>query len=220
MNRTNTLLLACLLSFTSGLINSMGLHLFEVVATNVAGHFGTFLRQLLTQNTTAGFALLAGVLAYAVGAFTATFISEKSKKRHLIMLPIYFNIGVLVGFQFLLFAPSSFIALWLLFLGMGAYNAFASNLTNGQIKPSQLTGLLIDACADTARIAARRHSLADNVQFGKKNQVRWLIIVFFSLGVVINLVANQFLGLSFTILPLLFLILAALILAFLPNFDS
>jgi|GEM_PF-4379077 len=216
MKRKDILLLACLLPFVSGLVNSMGLQFFEVVTTNVAGHFGAFLQQLLKHDYPLGLWLLGGVIVYGLGAFGATLLGETQRSttpKVLLLLPIIFNVAVLFFFQVHSTSVRSFWEIWLLFAGMGAYNAFSSNLTNGQIKPSQLTGLLIDACVDSAKIASKKYPLVSGVEWRRKNQVRWLIILFFSLGVVVNVATNQLFGVSITLLPLLFLIIVWRVLA-------
>ena len=216
MKRKDILLLACLLPFTSGLINSMGLQFFEVVTTNVAGHFGTLLQRLLNQKYVLGLSLLGGVVVYGLSAFGATLLSEtqpNTKHKFLLLLPIIFNVAVLLFFQVQSTSARSFWEIWLLFAGMGAYNAFSSNLTNGQVKPSQLTGLIIDACVDSAKIAAKTHPLASSVAFRKKNQIRWLIVLFFSLGIVANVGINQLIALPMAVLPLLFLVVVLWVLA-------
>lgn len=216
MKRKDILLLACLLPFTSGLINSMGLQFFEVVTTNVAGHFGTLLQRLLNQKYALGLSLLGGVVVYGLSAFGATLLSEtqpNTKHKFLLLLPIIFNVAVLLFFQVQSASARSFWEIWLLFAGMGAYNAFSSNLTNGQVKPSQLTGLIIDACIDSAKIAAKTHPLASCVAFRRKNQVRWLIVLFFSLGIVANVGINQLIDLPMAVLPLLFLVIVLWVLA-------
>ena len=216
MKRKDILLLACLLPFTSGLINSMGLQFFEVVTTNVAGHFGTLLQRLLNQKYVLGLSLLGGVVVYGLSAFGATLLGEtqrNTKYRFLLLLPIILNVAVLLFFQIQSTSARSFWEIWLLFAGMGAYNAFSSNLTNGQVKPSQLTGLIIDACVDSAKIAAKTHPLASSVAFRKKNQIRWLIVLFFSLGIVANVGINQLIALPMAVLPLLFLVVVLWVLA-------
>jgi hypothetical protein len=214
MKRKDILLLACLLPFTSGLINSMGLYLFELVTTNVAGHFGTFLQQLMGLNYAKGLILLGGVGAYALGAFGATLSGEMLKKaKFSLLIPVLLNVLILSFLQFIPFKNGHFAVMWLLFGGMGAYNAFASNLTNGQVKPSQLTGLLIDACVDTAKIASKKYPIITNADLRKKNQVRWLVIAFFSLGVVVNVALQQSGVLAVVRLPLLFLLIVTSVLA-------
>ena len=206
MERKDISRLACLLPFVSGLINSMGLALFSVVVTNVAGHFGTFLQRITTGDYPFGVALLGGVVVYGIGAFAATWISETQQNRLLLLSPVW---GSALAVAYLIFYDVSKLdsgAMWLLFGVMGAYNAFASNLTNGQVKPSQLTGLLIDFCIDAAKIYGKKYDEDTVCQLGQKNQIRGLIILFFSLGIVVNVSALQLFHLPLTFLPLLFLV--------------
>ena len=206
MERKDVLRLACLLPFVSGLINSMGLSLFSVVVTNVAGHFGTFSQRIFAGDYPFGFALLGGVLVYAFGAFAATWIAETQQKKGLLLLPIWGSALVLAWVHIFGVRGEEFVAMWLLFGSMGAYNAFASNLTNGQIKPSQLTGLIIDFCTDAAKIYAKKQDVLENDKLRQKNQVRGLIILSFLVGISVNIIAFQFFHLPLTFLPLLFLV--------------
>jgi Protein of unknown function (DUF1275) len=123
---------------------------FSLMSTNVAGHFPRAFRELWTHHWEAGLSILTHVFCYFLGALITGFLCFKySKNQRLMLLPYSMTLLILIGVSLL--PLNSFLKLNLLFFTMANQNVFSSFITEGVVKPSQLTGILIDLAQNIAK---------------------------------------------------------------------
>lgn len=116
---------------------------FALMSTNVAGHFPRAFRELLGHNVAAGFGILFNIAMYFLGAlFTAYWVTRFSHNRRLMLVPYAMTLLILIIVTTA--SINDALKLNLLFFAMANQNTFGSFTTEGVVKPSQLTGLLID----------------------------------------------------------------------------
>jgi uncharacterized membrane protein YoaK (UPF0700 family) len=171
-------LLSILFAIVSGIINIMGINQCDIVLTNVTGHFSNFVQEWHGQHTDKALLLLGYISIYWLGAFvshTCFLLHSRTHKLYWKALPLFLNL--LIVLSMIIFNTFPVI---LLFFAMSNHNGFASNNTQGKIKPSQLTGIIMDIGAEIAKYLFGN---ATELALVKQNiQIRFLNVIGFVTG--------------------------------------
>ena len=173
-------------SIISGIVNILGIKLLGVVTTNVTGLFSLGVQWWSDNGHQFPFTLTIYILSYLLGSFFSSWWYHSyqlvPKMRKKLITPSVNLLIVLVAY----FMKEPFIPS--LVFAMSNHNAFASNFTCAKVKPSQLTGLVMDLGVELSKLrftsSESRGCLWDSIL------TRLTIIVFFTLGAVVA-VTNQ-----------------------------
>lgn len=150
---------ATFLPFQAGLIAMLTVLHFNLMSTNIAGHFPRAFKELLGHNTTQGLSILSNIGIYFLGALlTAYWVTRFANNRWMMMVPYS------VTFLILIIATAAPITdgfkLNLLFFTMANQNVFSAFITEGVVKPSQMTGILIDLAQNIVKwVTLKNHTL-------------------------------------------------------------
>ena len=149
MTIKQTYLAALLFSFIPGIVNILGIKLFGVVLTNVTGHYSSLVQ--LIENTTwsDSFRILAYISVYWLGSFFAStcFIVGNKKEKPLIKaIPTLVNLMIM-----LLAIYIGSIPVFLFFFSTSIQNSFGASHSKNEIRPSQITGVVMASGLDFAK---------------------------------------------------------------------
>ncbi|MDI9878390.1 DUF1275 family protein [Flectobacillus longus] len=194
-------------SIISGIMNILGIKLFGVVTTNVTGLFSLGVQWWSDNGHQFPLALTIYILSYLFGSFFSSWwyhsyqLVPKMWKK-LITPSVNLSIVLFAYFMKEPFIPS-------LVFAMSNHNAFASNFTCAKVKPSQLTGLVMDLGVELSKLkftsSESRRCLWDSIL------TRLTIIVFFTVGALIA-VTNQTMGLMLVVVIFYLGVIASVVL--------
>ena len=155
----NLLLWATILPFQAGLIAMLTVLHFNLMSTNVAGHFPRAFRELLGHNTAQGLSILSNIGIYFLGALmTAYWVSRYANNRRMMLVPYSLTFVILIIATTVPLTDSFKINL--LFFTMANQNTFSAFITEGVVKPSQMTGILIDLAQNIVKwTTLKNHTL-------------------------------------------------------------
>ena len=156
VNKNNNILLwAIILPFQAGLIAMLSVTHFSLMSTNVAGHFPRAFREILGHNTEVGLAILMNIIIYFLGALTTAFwVNRYVQNRRLMLVPFSVTLLILLLISTVPMVDS--VKLNLLFFTMANQNVFSNFITEGVVKPSQLTGILIDLALNIVKFGVNK----------------------------------------------------------------
>jgi uncharacterized membrane protein YoaK (UPF0700 family) len=137
-------------SIVAGVVNVLGIKKLSIVLTNVTGHLS---EAIMVSNSDfyddAILTPLLYVLMYATGAFWSFWCFNYGQKKHYTwpkVLPVLVNIGI---FLYALLTQS--LPMLALFFAMSSQNGIGSNHSYAQVKPSQITGVVMNAMQDLSK---------------------------------------------------------------------
>jgi uncharacterized membrane protein YoaK (UPF0700 family) len=160
-NRENVLL-AFALAGVAGAVNAVGWLEFGVFTSHVSGHFTRVADGLARGDSAAVWKFLPLVIAFAVGAMTATVFVESAR---LLDKARYAAVLLMEALLLTVFAATSeFVPegryAWLpqvlgctLTFAMGLQNALVTKLSGAVVRTTHLTGMITDLSIEAVRIA-------------------------------------------------------------------
>lgn len=209
LNNKNLLLWAAILPFQAGLVAMMSVLHFAFMSTNVAGHFPRVFRELLGQNVADGLGILFNITLYFLGAlFTAYWVTRFSHNRRLMLMPYAMTLLILIIVTTA--SISDAFKLNLLFFAMANQNTFGAFSTEGVVKPSQLTGLLIDFAMNIVKWLTDK---SPNLLIVK---AQFVLILSFSAGLIVVILVDN--GAAFS--PFILAIIMQLVIMYLYFFTK
>ncbi len=136
-------------SLISGIINILGIQQLSLVVTNVTGHYSSS----ILSNRTATLSVLLLTCSYifmywlgSVWASSCFFYGKNHENAFVKSLPIFLNLAIVLSA-----AVSGNLVVWLFFLVSSTQNAFGANHTENQVRPSQITGVVMASGLDIAK---------------------------------------------------------------------
>jgi hypothetical protein len=149
MTTKQTYISALCFSFVPGIINILGLKLFGVVLTNVTGHYSGLVQQIGVETWHHSLRILAYIATYWLGSVFAStcFILGNRRENSIIKaIPTLINLGLML---FTIFTGT--IPITLFFLATSIQNSFGANHSKNEIRPSQITGVVMASGLDFAK---------------------------------------------------------------------
>jgi hypothetical protein len=149
MTTKQTYIAALFFSFIPGIINILGLKLFGVVLTNVTGHYSGLVQQINVATWHDAFRILSYITIYWLGSvFSSTCFIIGNKKGN----PIVKAIPTLVNLCIMLLTINiGSIPITMFFLATSIQNSFGANHSKNEIRPSQITGVVMASGLDFAK---------------------------------------------------------------------
>ena len=182
-------------SAMSGIVNILGIRQLGVVLTNVTGHFSSAVIQSNGQLHKDLATSFIYIFLYALGAFWAYACFSYGKKKGinwLKVLPIVLNLTI-----FLYAILTQTLPTFCLIFAMSSQNAIGSNHSDMKVRPSQITGVVMNVMQDLATYFLGRRTK----ETGSDIICKLLNILGFILG---GLIAFHYNSISILWLPLLF----------------
>jgi uncharacterized membrane protein YoaK (UPF0700 family) len=164
-------------SVISGIMNILGIKLANTVTTNVTGLFSSSI-QSWGNSYVFPIALASYIFLYLLGAVWGSWWYSSFHVRPVLWKKLVSPITNLSILLYGVLSQNPPVAL--LMFAMSNHNAFASNFTNYKIKPSQLTGLVMDMGVDIAKF--NFENLSQQRCIKQNFIVRILIIIGFCIG--------------------------------------
>ena len=149
MTLTQTRIAAFTFSVIPGIINILGIKTLGIVLTNVTGHYSGAVQQLGEESGREIITILIYIFMYWMGSFCAAscFIYGNRKDNHLIKaIPLIVNLGIMLWAL-----GNNDIPIYLFFWATSVQNSFAANHSNNEIRPSQITGVIMASGLDIAK---------------------------------------------------------------------
>ncbi len=188
----------------SGIVNILGIKQLGVVLTNVTGHFSAAVIQSNGQLHKDLATSFVYIFLYALGAFWAYACFSYSRKKGVNwvkVLPIVLNLTI-----FLYAILTQTLPIFCLIFAMSSQNAIGSNHSDMKVRPSQITGVVMNAMQDLATYFLGRRTK----ETGSDIICKLLNILGFILG---GLIAFRYDSVNIIWLPLLFyIVLSGLVL--------
>lgn len=149
MTTKQTYFAALFFSFVPGIINILGLKLCGVVLTNVTGHYSGLVQQIEMATWHDALRISSYISIYWLGSvFSSTcFIIGNQKNNPIIKaLPTLANLCIM-----LLTINLGTIPISMFFLATSVQNSFGANHSKNEIRPSQITGVVMASGLDFAK---------------------------------------------------------------------
>ena len=149
MTIKQTSLAAFTFSVIPGIINILGIKMFGIVLTNVTGHFSGAVMQLGGQSYDEILLILSYILIYWIGSFFASscFIYGNQKENNFLKaLPLLINLGIMLWAL-----KTNNIPFYSFFFVTSVQNSFGANHSQNEIRPSQITGVIMASGLDIAK---------------------------------------------------------------------
>jgi len=128
-------------SSTSGIINIVGIKQIGVVLTNVTGHISSLIQQLGEGKWEKLELTFSYAFVYWLGAFVASSCFIKSEYSS---VNYWKSVPLLLNFSILIYAIAFHsIPVWGLIWVASSQNAFGTYQSKGEIRPSQITGVVM-----------------------------------------------------------------------------
>lgn len=149
MTTKQTYIAALVFSFIPGIINILGLKLFGVVLTNVTGHYSGLVQQIEVATWHDAVRILSYIAVYWLGSvFSSTCFIVGNKKDN----PIVKAIPTLTNLCLMLLTINiGTIPITMFFLATSIQNSFGANHSKNEIRPSQITGVVMASGLDFAK---------------------------------------------------------------------
>ncbi len=149
MTAKQTHIAALVFSFIPGIINILGIKLFGIVLTNVTGHYSAIIQQINQINWQDFVRVLAYIGIYWLGSFCASscfVIGNTAKNPNVKALPTITNLVIMLVAIYL-----GTIPIFLFFFSTSIQNSFGANHSKNEIRPSQITGVVMASGLDFAK---------------------------------------------------------------------
>ncbi len=135
-------------AFISGIMNILGIKLLASVTTNVTGWLSLAIQAWQQQEPSLAF--LGYILTYLAGATWSSYWYNYNAVAFDVKKQLVSPVTNLVIIGYSLYTAQASVYLWL--FAMSNHNAFASNHSHLKVKPSQITGLVMDMGLDLSRL--------------------------------------------------------------------
>ena len=149
MTIRQTRIAAFTFSVIPGIINILGIKMLGIVLTNVTGHYSGAVQQLGGESWEGFIIILLYILMYWMGSFCAAscFIyGNRTDNDFIKAIPILVNLGIM-----LLALKTNNIPIYLFFFATSVQNSFGANHSKNEIRPSQITGVVMSSGLDIAK---------------------------------------------------------------------
>lgn len=149
MTIRQTRIAAFTFSVIPGIINILGIKMLGIVLTNVTGHYSGVVQQLGVESWEGFIIILLYILMYWMGSFCAAscFIyGNRTDNDFIKAIPILVNLGIM-----LLALKTNNIPIYLFFFATSVQNSFGANHSKNEIRPSQITGVVMSSGLDIAK---------------------------------------------------------------------
>lgn len=211
----HNLRLATTLSMVAGIVNVCGLFAFEVLTTNVTGHFAFFSKEFSKKDYNTGIVFLLFTLCFLVGAFISNFLTEfalKKKNKNPHLYPLLFEILLLTFVAFSVLEKNVTIInsqffTYALLIAMGVQNALVTHISKSVVRTTHLTGLFTDLGINLSQLFFKKRE-GEKVVLQKNITLRVAIITFFFAGCMIGGFLFQYFQLKTLLLASVLLIIA------------
>lgn len=211
----HNLRLATMLSFVAGIVNISGLLSFNVLTTNVTGHFAFFSEAFIAHNYTVALNAVLFILCFLAGSFFSSLMIEvvvKLRPGLAYVLPIITEaaiiayVGVFINPQHT--GNTVYIAMVLLF-AMGLQNSLVTRVSRSVVRTTHLTGLFTDLGIELSQLFFYREK-QELYLLTKSIYLKLFIIAFFFFGGIMGGVLYGQVGLKVLLFASFILILALL----------
>ncbi|MDX3929441.1 MAG: YoaK family protein [Shinella sp.] len=191
------LLLASILAFVAGGVNSSGYMAYGYFSANMTGNVSMASELLSVWQFNAAAAFLTIVAMFILGAFLASLFIEIGKRRRFIniyalTLAVEAAVLMAVGVTLALKTPppDGILIVGLLSLTMGIQNAASTRISGSRVRTTHVSGVATDIGVGLALL------LEANVNAEKADTIRRLklhlaTIVFFALGGILGVVSYE-----------------------------
>ena len=149
MNLTQTRIAAFIFSVIPGIINILGIKTLGIILTNVTGHFSGAVQQLGEELGKGIVIILTYIFMYWMGSFCAAscFVYGNRKDSGFIKaIPLLVNLGIMLWAL-----KTNNIPIYLFFFATSVQNSFGANHSKNEIRPSQITGVVMASGLDIAK---------------------------------------------------------------------
>lgn len=136
-------------SVIPGIINILGIKMLGIVLTNVTGHYSGAVQQLGGESWKEIFMISTYIFMYWIGSFCASscFIYGNRKGNGFIKaIPLLVNLGIMLWAL-----KANNIPIYLFFFATSVQNSFGANHSKNEIRPSQITGVVMSSGLDIAK---------------------------------------------------------------------
>lgn len=210
------LLLAAILAFVAGGVNSAGYMVYGYFSANMTGNVSIASELLSVWQLNAAFAFLTVVAMFIFGAFLASLFIEIGKGRKLTniyALTLVAEAAVLmaVGLALVLKAqpPNGILVVGLLSLTMGIQNAASTRISGSRVRTTHVSGIATDIGVGLAMLSGSKADPA-KADMIRRLKLHLATIIFFALGGVIGVLSYESLrGSAFCVFAAILLSLSA-----------
>jgi len=186
-------------SSTSGIINIVGIKQIGVVLTNVTGHISSLIQQLGEGKWEKLELTFSYAFVYWLGAFVASSCFIKSEYSS---VNYWKSVPLLLNFSILIYAIAFHsIPVWGLIWVASSQNAFGTYQSKGEIRPSQITGVVMALGVEVSNFLWASNSPTAQRKIGVSIYTKLLNIIGFIAG---GCIAMGYSSSNILILPTLF----------------
>jgi uncharacterized membrane protein YoaK (UPF0700 family) len=194
------LMLASILAFVAGGVNSAGYMAYNYFSANMTGNVSIGSEFLAVSQFDLAFGLATIVLMFIVGAFTASIVIEFGKRQqrsniYALTLIVEAALLIFVGLAAALSTapPNGVLVVGLLSLTMGIQNAASSRISGSRVRTTHVSGAATDIGVGLAMLLGSDSS-AEKLVLVQRLKLHVATIAFFALGGVFGVLGHQYLG--------------------------
>lgn len=194
------LMLASILAFVAGGVNSAGYMAYRYFSANMTGNVSMASELIAISQLDAALGFLAIVMAFILGAFLASILIEigkRHKRDNIYALTLIVEAGLLllVGLTFALSThpPNGILMVGLLAVTMGIQNAASTRISGSRVRTTHVSGVATDLGVGFAMLLSRSSSVEKAVTV-LRLKLNLATIASFALGGVLGVVGFQQLG--------------------------
>lgn len=201
---TVDLLLATILAFVAGGINSVGFLAYGYFSANMTGNVSLASELLSNLQLQAAVAFLTVVLMFIIGAFLASLFIQLGKRQQLRTIyaltlavegAILMLVGICVSIQ--PDALNGFVVVGLLALSMGIQNAASTRISGSRVRTTHVSGLATDIGVGLALLCGVKGDL-QRAEISARLRLHAITIFAFAAGGIVGaLTYTSFQGLAF-----------------------
>lgn len=194
------LMLASILAFVAGGVNSAGYMAYHYFSANMTGNVSMASELVATSRLDVALGFLTVVVMFISGAFSASVLIEigkRQRRNNIYALTLIVEAGflILVGLFVALSTrpPSGILMVGLLSLTMGIQNAASTRISGSRVRTTHVSGVATDLGVGLAMLLGVS-SGADRLAIVLRLKLHLATIVFFALGGVLGVLGHQYLG--------------------------
>lgn len=209
------LMLASILAFVAGGVNSAGFLAYHYFSANMTGNVSMASDHLAVSQLDLALGFLTIVAMFIIGAFTASILIEVGKRQrrsniYALTLIVEAVLLILVGLAVALSTqpPNGVLVVGLLSLTMGIQNAASTRISGSRVRTTHVSGVATDLGVGLAMLMGVSAS-ADRLAIVLRLKLHLVTIVFFAVGGVLGVLGHQLLGgVSFCVFAMPLIILS------------
>lgn len=209
------LMLASILAFVAGGVNSAGFLAYNYFSANMTGNVSMASDLLAVSQLDLALGFLTIVAMFILGAFTASVLIEIGKRKrrsniYALTLIVEAALLICVGLATALSTqpPNGVLVVGLLSLTMGIQNAASTRISGSRVRTTHVSGVATDLGVGLAMLLGDSSS-TEKLAIVLRLKLHLATIVFFALGGVLGVLGYQHLGsLSFCVLAMPLIILS------------